>query len=119
MVLQRFEDLEVWQKACQLSVEIFKEFRDLKDFSFRDQITRASLSVPSNIAEGYERNTNKEFIQFLYIAKGSCGEMRTQLYIASEIGYMEKTKSMAFIEKAKEISYMLSSLISKRKSFTS
>ncbi|MBI4746445.1 MAG: four helix bundle protein [Deltaproteobacteria bacterium] len=115
--MQRFEDLDVWKKAFQLSVEIFKAFKDCRDFGFRDQITRASLSVPSNISEGYERDSNKEFIRFLYIAKGSCGELRTQLCIALEIGYLEKDKCNAFIERAKEISSMLSGLIQKRKSF--
>lgn len=117
MKRQRFEDLEVWRKACQLSVEIFKVFKNCKDFGFKDQITRASLSCPSNIAEGYERDSNKEFIHFLYVAKGSFGELRTQLYIAIEIGYLEKEKGTILIEKAKEVSYMLNSLIQKRKTF--
>ncbi len=116
---KRFEELDVWKKACQLSVDIFKLFQNCKDYGFKDQITRASLSIPSNIAEGYERDSNKEFIHFLYIAKGSCGEVRTQLYIAAEIGYLGKERETIFIEKAQEISYMLSSLIKKRKSFTS
>ncbi|MBI3813932.1 MAG: four helix bundle protein [Nitrospinae bacterium] len=117
MKKQRFEDLEVWKHAYQLSVEIFKAFKGCKDYSFKDQITRASLSMPSNIAEGYERDSNKEFIHFLYIAKGSCGELRAQLYIAIEIGYLEREVGIIFIEKAKEISYMLNGLIQKRKSF--
>lgn len=116
---KRFEDLEVWKNACQFSVDIFKTFLNCKDYGFKGQITRASLSIPSNIAEGYERDSNKEFIHFLYIAKGSCGEVRTQLYIAAEIGYLEKEKETIFVEKAREISYMLSSLIKKRKSFAS
>ena len=112
---QRFEDLEVWKKSFHLSVEIFKAFKDCKDYGFRDQISRASLSIPSNIAEGYERDSNKEFIRFLYIAKGSCGELRTQIYISIEIGFLEKQQGGNFIEEAKEISYMLNSLIQKRK----
>lgn len=117
MKRQRFEDLEVWRKAYQLSVEIFKVFKNCKDFGFRDQITRASLSCPSNIAEGYERDSNKEFIRFLYIAKGSCGELRTQLYIAIEIGYLEREKGAILIGEDEEVSYMLSSLIQKRRTF--
>lgn len=114
---QRFEDLEVWKKSCQLSVEIFKAFKHCKDFGFKGQIAKASLSCPSNIAEGYERGSNKEFIHFLHFAKGSCGEVRTQLYIAIEIGYLEREKGITLIEKAKEVSYMLNSLIQKRKTF--
>ena len=114
---QRFEDLEVWKKAYTLSVGIFRAFKSCKDYGFKDQITRASLSIASNIAEGYERSTNNEFIHFLYIAKGSCGELRTQLYVAIEIGYLEKQKADEFIESAKQISYMLNALIQKRKTF--
>ncbi|MFA5806383.1 MAG: four helix bundle protein [Melioribacteraceae bacterium] len=114
---QRFEDLIVWQKSFSLSINIYKRFKDCKDFGFKDQITRSSFSIPSNISEGYERESNKEFIHFLSIAKGSCGELRTQLFIAIEIGYLNKEMGNEFVEQAKEISYMLSSLIQKRKSF--
>lgn len=114
---QRFEDLEVWKRACRLCVDIYNAFKDCNNYGLKDQVTRSSLSIPSNIAEGYERDSNKEFIRFLYIAKGSCGELRTQLYIAMEIGCMEKDKCHSFIEEAKEISYMISGLIQKRKTF--
>ncbi|MEJ2685452.1 MAG: four helix bundle protein [Candidatus Sulfobium sp.] len=79
---KRFEDLEVWKSSYKLAVEIYKRFSNCKDYGLKDQITRSSVSVPSNIAEGFERNSNKEFIRYLYIAKGSCGELRTQLHIA-------------------------------------
>ncbi len=114
---KRFEDLEVWKRAYNLSVEVYKLFSGCKDYGFKDQITRASLSVPSNIAEGFERNSNKEFIHYLYIAKGSCGELRTQLYVATDIGYVENGKCAALIKNAEEISYMLNGLIQKRKTF--
>jgi four helix bundle protein len=65
---QRFEDLIVWQKSFGLSINIYKSFKDCRDFGFKDQITRSSLSIPSNISEGYERGTNKEFIHFLKIS---------------------------------------------------
>jgi four helix bundle protein len=77
----RFEDLAVWKRSARLSAELYKSLRDLKDFGFRDQITRAGLSVPSNIAEGYECESAKETTNFLNYAKGSAGELRTQLYI--------------------------------------
>jgi len=80
-----FEDLEVWKDACRLAVDVYGVFRECRDFSFRDQIQRASISIPSNIAEGAERGSNKEFIRFIHIAKGSAGELRTQLYIAEKV----------------------------------
>jgi four helix bundle protein len=114
---QRFEDLEVWKRACRLCVEICNSFRDCNNFGLKDQITRSSLSIPSNVAEGFERDTNREFIHFLYIAKGSCGELRTQLYIALEIACIDKDRCRVFIDEARELSYMLSGLIQKRKTF--
>jgi four helix bundle protein len=116
---QRFEDLLVWQKARSVSVAIYKAFRDCRDFGFKDQVTRSSLSIPSNIAEGYERGSNREFVRFLLIAKGSCGELRTQILIADEVDLLPKDKASALVEQATEISYMLSSLIKKRRSFSS
>ena len=113
--IERFEDLEVWKKSVRLSIQLYKELKGCKDFGFRDQIQRAAVSIASNIAEGYERNTNKEYIQFLHIAKGSCGELRTQLYIAGELGIIPKEKSYEFIAITKEISAMLFSLIKTRK----
>jgi len=113
----RFEDLEVWKKSYKLSVEIYKIFAGCKDFGFKDQITRSSLSIPSNIAEGFERRSNREFIHHLYIAKGSCGELRTQLYVAVEIGYVSSENGARLITSAEEISYMLNGLIQRRKSF--
>ncbi len=114
---KRFEDLEVWKSAYKLSVEIYRKFSSCKDYAFKDQITKSALSIPSNIAEGFERNTNKEFIHFLYIAKGSCGELRTQLYIAMEIGILGKNDGEKLIKDAESISYMLNALIQKRKTF--
>lgn len=113
----RFEDLRVWIKAYGLSVQIYKVLRECKDYGLKDQMTRAAVSIPSNIAEGFERGTNKEFIRYLIIAKGSAGELRTQLNIAKDINYISETKSTELIKEVTEISYMLSSLISKRKSF--
>ena len=83
----KFEDLEVWKRSARLSADLYKEMQQVKDFGFRDQITRAGLSVPSNIAEGFERQSDKEFVNFLSHARGSCGELRTQVYIGMEIGY--------------------------------
>lgn len=93
-IYQSFEDLLIWKESMRFSVEIYKLFRDSRDFGFRDQIQRASVSVPSNIAEGFERQTDKEFVQYLFIAKGSNGELRTQLYLAIELKYIERKEGL-------------------------
>jgi four helix bundle protein len=90
---QQFEDLQVWQDARKLVREIYKVTKQRafrRDFSLRDQITRASTSTLSNIAEGFERGTRKEFIQFLNIAKGSVGEVRSHLYVAVDQEYLDQ-----------------------------
>ena len=109
-MIKSFEDLDVWKRAARLAVDVYKAFSDCKDFGFKDQITRSALSIASNIAEGYERDSNNEFIRFLNIAKGSCGELRTQLYIAMEIGYAEKNNGMRLVEDTRAISAMLTNL---------
>lgn len=76
----------------------------------QDQVQRAALSVPSNVAEGYERNSNKEFVRFLNIAKGSCGELRTQLYISPKLDFLKKTDFDRLVGESKEISAMLHGL---------
>ena len=111
---KRFEELEVWIKAKELSVSIYEITNDgefKKDFGLRDQIRRASVSVVSNIAEGFERNGNKEFSQFLSLAKGSAGEIRAQLYIASELCYLNEKDFNLLIGKVTEVSKMLSGLM--------
>jgi four helix bundle protein len=87
-----FEELEVWQRAINLCELIYKQTNISalnKDFSLRDQIRRSAISISSNIAEGFERESTNQFLYFLIIAKGSCGELRTQLYLANKIGYLE------------------------------
>ena len=86
----RFEELEVWQDAMSLSKNVYSVLKDCRDFGLKDQMQRAVISIPSNIAEGYERKGSKETVHFLYIAKGSCGELRTQLYLATDLGYIEQ-----------------------------
>lgn len=109
--MARFEDLAVWKRSARLSAELYKSLRDLKDFGFRDQITRAGLSIPSNIAEGYERESAKETTNFLNYAKGSAGELRTQIYIGIDIGYIERETGMQWVKEAEEISRMLHGLM--------
>lgn len=113
----RFEDLEVWKRAARLSADIYKALRELKDFGFKDQITRSSLSIPSNIAEGFERESQKECLTFLSYAKGSCGELRTQIYIGTDIGYIDREVGKLWIQEANEIASMLSGLMKTKRGF--
>jgi four helix bundle protein len=109
-----FEDLDVWKEARRLTNEIYAATGNgafSKDFGLRDQIQRAAVSVMSNIAEGFERGGNQEFIQFLYIAKGSCGEVRSQLYIACDQKYIEHKQFVAILTALRKLSGMLGSLI--------
>ena len=110
MAYQSFEDLEVWQRGCRLSVAIFQTFEDCKFFTLRDQIQRSGLSIPSNIAEGAERGSAKDFAHFLNFSKGSCGELRTQLYIARKLQVVEKSDFEGLVAETKEISKMLEGL---------
>ena len=89
--IERFEELEVWKTSIELCTEVYKLTNTelfSKDFGLKDQIRRSSVSVPSNISEGYERDSKKQFLYFLVIAKGSCGELRTQLKIAQMLNYI-------------------------------
>jgi len=106
-----FEDLDVWKRSARLSAGVYKELSSLKDYGFRDQITRAGLSIPSNIAEGMERSSDKEKGRFLDIAKASCAELRTQIYIGIDIEYIDAKIGKLWIKETKEISAMLVGLI--------
>lgn len=93
MKINNFKELEIWKKGIEIVILIFKITNNSKfslDFSFRDQIRKSAISIPSNIAEGFERDNNNEFIRFLRIAKGSCGELITQLEIAKNINYLKE-----------------------------
>lgn len=103
----KFEELEVWKKSAALSAEIYLQLRELKDFGFRDQITRAGLSISSNIAEGYERESTKEVNNFLNYAKGSCGELRSQIYIGMKVGFIQRKEGKKWLDEAERISKML------------
>jgi len=109
--MSRFEELDIWKRSARLSCDIYKQLATLKDFGFKDQITRAGLSVPSNIAEGCERESNKEVANFLNYAKGSLGELRTQIYIGMEIGYIDKTTGKSWINETEELAKMLAGFL--------
>lgn len=113
--ISKFEDLICFNKARELTKSIYKEFKDCKDFGFKDQITRASVSVLSNIAEGFERGTKNEFLNFLYIAKGSAGEVRAQLYVAYDIGYFNIERFKHLNGLASECSRLIQSFSEKVK----
>lgn len=107
MGYRSFEDLEVWKKSCRLAVRIYELLKDCRDFGLKDQMTRAAVSIPSNIAEGAERDSKQEYIRFIHIAKGSAAELRTQLYIAAEIGLIKKEVVQELVSELKHISAML------------
>ncbi|MCL5669361.1 MAG: four helix bundle protein [Gammaproteobacteria bacterium] len=109
--MEALENLEVWKRSCRLSVELYKTLSNCKDLGYKDQATRSALSVPSNIAEGYERDSAKKFFRFLRVAKGSCGELRTQLYIGIEAGFLDKSLALTLVQEATEISRMIQGLI--------
>lgn len=109
-----FEDIYVWQKSRAFTLQMYQATNNelfSSDFDLKRQIRRASVSISSNIAEGFERNTNKEFIHFLYIAKASAGEVRSQLYLSYDLGYLNEIGFNSLQEKIIEISKMISGLI--------
>jgi len=107
----KFEDMDVWKKSTKLSVSVYKELLGLRDYGFKDQITRSGLSIPSNIAEGFGRCSDKKKRNFLNYAKGSCAELRTQAHIGIEIGYIDKEQGKKWIKETNDISAMLTGLM--------
>lgn len=105
-----FEKLDVWKRSSRLSVGIYTELQWLKDFGFKDQITRAGLSVPSNIAEGLTRQSVKEKLYFLNIASSSCSELRTQIYVGIEAKFIDNAVGKTWIKETKDIHKMLAGL---------
>jgi four helix bundle protein len=111
--IRRFEDLMAWQKARYLASTIYRTTRQrpfARDFVLRDQICKAAVSVPSNIAEGFERGRLSEFHQFLSIAKGSCAEVRSQLYIACDIEYIDGQQLAVLLAQAEEVGRIVGGL---------
>jgi four helix bundle protein len=111
MSIEKFEDVIAWQKGRILISLVYKEFKLSRDFAFKDQIQRAAISICNNIAEGFERKSNKELCRFLYISKGSCGEVRSMLYIAVDLGYIKKDSFDEMYKLSSEISRILAGLI--------
>lgn len=117
--IKSFEEIEAWRKARELSKRIYKLTKEgdfARDYRFRDQINSSSVSIMDNIAEGFERNGNKEFVQFLSIAKGSTGELRSQLYRAYDGNYIEQNEFEDLKTEAITVSKLISSLLGYLKS---
>ena len=112
--INKFEEIESWKKARRLTSEIYRwtsSGKFVHDFGLKDQIRRASVSILSNIAEGFERGGDKEFLQFLAIAKGSCGEVRAQLYVALDQEYFSLDEFEGLSKAAIEVSQLIAGLI--------
>ena len=113
--IRRFEDLICWQKARLLTKEIYQALSSIRDPGFTDQIQRAAVSILSNIAEGFESGTKQEFLNYLYIAKGSAGEVRAQLYVALDVRYLNMEKFEYLKNLAEDCSRLINSFIGKLK----
>ena len=113
--IKSFENLDVWKCAIELCVKVYELMKNCKDYGLTNQMQRSAVSVPSNIAEGSERQSNKEYVQFLYIAKGSCAELKTQLYIAYRLNYIITEDYDILVKEIDIISKMLYKLIQYRK----
>lgn len=111
MKIERFEDIESWKEARSLVKDTYAVFRDNKDYGFRDQIQRAAVSVMSNIAEGFDRGTNKEFIQFLVISRGSVSEVKSLCYAALDIGHLDESRFGFLAERCTKLINLLNGLI--------
>ncbi|HQT92494.1 MAG TPA: four helix bundle protein [Candidatus Kryptobacter bacterium] len=113
--IERFEDLEVWKESMRLARDIYGQLRNCRDYSLKDQVQRAGVSIPSNIAEGFERQSNKEYVRFLFIAKGSAGELRTQVYLATDLQIVDRKIGLELIDRCRKVSSMLYNLIQTRR----
>ena len=116
--IEKFEDLKVWQKGISLVKQVYlvtKQGEISKDFGLKDQLRRAAVSIPTNIAEGFERYSRKEYVNFLNIAKGSAGEVRSLVRVALEVGYFDSKTYDELYNQSSELSRMLFSQIKKLK----
>jgi four helix bundle protein len=111
MKIQRFENITAWQKSQEFAVKIYAIFGKIKDFGFRDQILRATVSVSNNIAEGFDRSSNADFVRFLHMALGSCSEAKSMLYLAEKLQYLSSQKMSELVENSNEISRIIRGLI--------
>jgi four helix bundle protein len=115
-MIQKFENIIAWQKAQDLAVQVYSIFRGLKDFGFRDQIFRAAVSISNNIAEGFDRFSNRDFSRFLYFSLASTSELRSMTYLAERVRYIDVSKRDELILQTTEISKIINGLIKSLKS---
>ena len=111
MKIRTFEDLLVWQKAIAHTIEIYKRFHLVSDFGFKNQIQRASISISNNIAEGFERGSDRDFRRFLFISQGSCSEVKSMIFIALKLNYISSGEFSLIYGQLNEIGKMLFGLI--------
>lgn len=111
MAIQKLEDMIVWQKAQDMAVLVYQLFRSNNDFGFRDQIQRAAVSVSNNLAEGLERSSDADFTRFLYIALGSCSEVKSMVYLSVRLKYIDSNQQEKLLELTNEIGKMIRGLI--------
>jgi len=111
MQIIKFEDIIAWQKAQDLAVEVYKAFDHLKDFGFKDQICRATISISNNIAEGFDRSSNADFKRFLFISLASCSEVKSMLYLGERLNYLKKDEAESLRRNCVEISKITSGFI--------
>jgi four helix bundle protein len=109
--IENFEDIEAWKEARQLVREIYGYLKECRDFGFRDQMQRAVISIMSNIAEGFERGSNKEFVQFLTIARGSLAEVKSLSYAAVDIGYLDEMQNNLILERCNRLGNLINGFI--------
>ncbi len=113
MAISSFQDILAWQKARDLTINIYASLKDCKDYGYRDQIQRATVSIMNNIAEGYAKRSDKSFKNFLFIAKGSSAEVESMLLIAQRLGYLSIEKQSELLNQVDEVSRLLAGFIRK------
>jgi four helix bundle protein len=116
MANQSFESLEVWKRGCRLARHVYEAWKDSNEFGLKDQMTRAAVSIPSDIAQGHERGSDADFVRFLKTAQGSAAELRTQAYIAASTKLLDRDRASRIINECKEIGAMLQGLANSKSS---
>ncbi|WP_419776360.1 four helix bundle protein [Maribacter flavus] len=115
MAVQKYQDLLVWQKSQDFAISIYKSFSGLKDYFYKDQTFRASVSISNNLVEGFDRRTNVDFIRFLYIVTSSNSEVRSMLYLSQRLNFLNSSETQKLIDSSNEISRMIYGLINSMK----
>jgi four helix bundle protein len=111
MKIMLFEDITTWQKSQELAILLYKEFKGIHDFGFKNQLLRAAVSISNNIAEGFERNSDKDFSKYLHISKGSCSEVKSMIYLSENLNNITIEKSKIYLENCSEITRIINGLI--------